>query len=259
VSGEQATAHGVWDYWLRGNSFRPADRELARAIAARFPLVPVHMRAANDFTLRAARWAALRGVSRFVRAGPVTWLPGGRNVHDAARKVNPRCEVAYADGDEQAHDMIAGLTSGARRTGAVRADPCDPAGLLGSAPVSGWVAEGEPVCLIVWLSLSFAEPGEAAGIVEAYATALPAGSAIALTVALADDSPGAAELLEMFSPGRGYRCTAQDVTAWLAAAKLETVPPGVADVRLLGRPGWVADGLEPVPPGIIVGGTGLVR
>jgi S-adenosyl methyltransferase len=256
VDGNGATVHGIYDYWLGGSSHRPDDRELGEAIAARFPLVPVHVRAAHDFTLRATRWAALRGISRFIRAGSVTYLPG-RNVHDAARQVNPAAEVAYVNRDAGAHALMAALTSSGRLTSAVHATVGRPEELLSSPPIGKWTGEGEPVCMIIWMSLTFASPEVAPDLVAAYAESLTPGSVVALTVALADDSPEADELVAVYTPAKIRRHSAGDVAGWLTGAGLKIVDPGVADVRLFGRPPWAAGELEARPPGTIAGGLAV--
>jgi S-adenosyl methyltransferase len=251
--GDEATIYGLYDYWLRGSTHRPPDRDLGDAIEARFPRAPADVRAAHALTLRTARWAAERGVSRFIRAGSVTLLPGARNVHDAARKVNPAAEVAYANRNEGAHALAEALLSPARLTSAVRAGVGDPAALLGSPPVSRWVRDGAPVALIIGAVMAFMPPGQAPGVVAAYAEGLPPGSVIAMSVALADDSPGAAELAGMLAPQPVYRHAAGDVTGWVEGAGLKLVQP-VADVRLV-IPGRLrpAGRLSGGAPGIVAG------
>ena len=258
MGGSEATEYGLYDYWLGGSSYRPADQELGDAIAKRFPAVPGRVRRARDFTLRVTRRAAEHGISRFIRAGSVTFLPGGLNVHDAARQVNPAAEVAYVNGDKEAHDLLAALTSSDRLTTAVHATVSEPGKLLASPPAGGWIAEGRPVALISWMSLSFAPPEVARGLVADCAGALPPGSVIALAVALPGDTPEAAELQAMYAPEKVCRHTAEDVAGWLEDAGLRVMAPGVADVRAFGRPGWVADRLEARAPGMIAGALAVV-
>jgi hypothetical protein len=252
LGGSEATEYGLYDYWLGGSSYRPADQELGDAIAKRFPALPGRVRLALGFTLRVTRWAAEHGISRIIREGSVTYLRR-RNVHDIARQVNPAAEVVYVNRDEEAHKLMVALTRCARRTTAVHAAIAEPSKLLASPPAGEWIAGGGPVALISWMSLSFAPPEAAPGLVAAYAQALPPGSAIALTVALADDTPEAGELQAMYAPEKVCRHTAEDVAGWLEGAGLRVMAPGVADVRAFERPGWVADRLEARAPGMIAG------
>lgn len=253
------TIHGVYDYWLGGSMHLKADRDLGKAIAEEFPSVPAHVRAAKEFHLRVTRWCAERGIARFIRAGAVTWQPGGRNVHDAARAVIPAARVAYVNRDAEAHDWARALLADGPGTAAALADAGRPGDVLAAPPVAALLAPGEPVCLILGMVLHFASGPDAAARVAAYAAALPPGSAVAVSVSLPDDSPRAARLLAMYTPARMRRHTAADVEGWMEGAGLRVVPPGVGDVRLLLRGGTWAPGRQHAGPGVTVGALGLVR
>lgn len=239
------TVHGVYDYWLGGADHLRADRELGKAIEERFPSVPAHVRAAREFHLRAARWCAGEGIARFVCAGAATWHSGGRNVHEAAREVNPAAEAVYVNRDAEAHDWSLAALDGPG-TAAARGTGSHPAELLAAAPVAGMLGQGRPVCLILGLTLHFAAPAAARERVALCAAALPPGSVLAVSLALPDASPEADALIAMFTPAPVRRHTARDVTAWLEGAGLAVVPPGVRDVRLVRE-------LEARPPGLIAG------
>lgn len=244
------TIHGVYDFWLGGGQHLHADRELAQAIACRFPSVPAHIRAAQQFHLRAARWCAEQGISRFVHAGHLTALPSPLNVHDAAREVRPGAEVVYAYRDEKVRTLSEGLLAGKRGVTAVLSGQ---GGFLDCEPVRGWVREGEPIALIAGLLLHFTPAERAASRIARAAAALPAGSVFAASVALAADSPRARDLLAMFTPAEVYRHTAGDFEGWLTAAGLEIVQPGVMDVRVVPGPGWAPAMVPDGGPGYIAG------
>src|ERR1700761_5230405 len=89
------TVHGIYDYWLDGCDHLRSDRELARAIGAKFPGVPVHVRMAREFHLRAARWCAEQGIIRLIGAGIASHKPRIPNLHDAAREVAPEASAVY--------------------------------------------------------------------------------------------------------------------------------------------------------------------
>ncbi len=234
-----------------------ADRELGKAIEEEFPTVPVHVWAAKEFHLRVARWSAERGIARFVRAGAVTWAPNGRNIHEAAREVIPAAEVVYVNRDAEAADWAREQLADSPGLASVRASVLRPAEVLEAPEIAALLAPRRPVCLILGMVLHFAPAEHAAAVTAAYARALPSGSAIAVSVALPDDSPQADRLLAMFTPARVYRHTAADVTGWLEDAGLDIVPPGVRDVRLV--PGWAAKEPPVRPPGVTVGALGRVR
>lgn len=258
MNDRQATVHGVYDVWLGGVQHFRADRELAAAIEERFPAVPAHVRAAQDFHLRAARWCAERGIARFIATGTAAWKPGARNVHDVARQADPGAGVVYVHRGREAHDWARVLLAGPGLHCA-RAEDDDPAGVLAAIPVKAMLAEDEPVCLILGMTLHFSPPKEAAGQVAAYAAALPTGSALVASVSLIDGSPRAAELLAMFTPATAHRHAAADVAGWMTAAGLELAQP-VGDVRRL-LPGgvWASGEQPPRAPGMTAGVLGLVR
>ena len=250
------TIHGTYDYWLGGGQHLRADRELAQAIEARYPSVPQHVRAAQDFHLRAARWAAGQGISRFVHAGHVTALPSGRNVHDAAREVIPGAEVVYAYRHQAAYSFSEGLldwdegaTAVLSRTG----------GFLASDPVSAWVGAGERVCVIAGLVLHFVDADRASARLARAAAALPPGSVIVVSMTLPGTRPAADEILAMFTPAMTYRHTAADLTGWLEEAGLKIVPPGVTDVRVVPVPGRPCGAVLPPRAHGMIGGVLAVR
>lgn len=246
------TIHGVYDYWLGGVQHLRADRELAQAIAAKYPSVPAHIRAAQEFHLRTARWCAEQGISRFIHAGHLTALPEGLNVHDAARAVRSDAEVVYAYRDERAYGLSGGMLSGDCRATAVLSGR---GGFIDGEPVRGWLDEGKPIAVIAGLLLHFVPGRRAAARVARAAAALPPGSVLAASVALAVDSPRSRDLLAMFSPAVTYRHTAADFEGWLAGAGLEVVPPGVTDVRIVPGPEseWPPGGFHAGGPGFIAG------
>lgn len=257
MSSAIPTIHGVYDAMRGGDQHLRADRELAKAIEAEFPQVPVHVRAASDFDLRVTRWCAERGIARFIRAGAVTWQPDGRNVHEAAREVNPAAQVVYANRDAEAHGWAEGLLARDPGVSAVHAPVGHPGEVLAAPAVAALLAPGRPVCLIIGMVLHFAPPEAAAASVAAFAAALPPGSAVAVSVSLPDHSPRADRLLSMYTPARMYRHTAADVKGWMQDAGLDLVPPGVCDVRLVPGGVWASGELPRRAPGMTVGAVGL--
>lgn len=255
-----ATVIGIHDYWLGGHSHLRADREAGRRIAARWPSVPVLMRAAQDFHLRAAAWCAQRGVDRFVRLATATWLPG-RNVHDAVRRVNPRARVAYMARQTDALVLSEGLLDGRDGTAAFRGSADDPAGVLAAAPVAEMLAAGEPVCVILPLVLHFLPPAGAAKIMAEYTAALPGGSYVVVSAMVTADRAAAREFREAFTPDPVYRIhpwSPRDVRRALSG--LDRVPPGVVPVhRWPARTRWAGPQLEGQIPVRVVGGVARKR
>lgn len=256
LSARGATVHGVYDVMRGGDQHVRADRDLAKAIEAEFPQVPVHVRAASDFDLRVTRWCAERGINRFIRAGAVTWQPDGRNVHDAA----PGAQVVYVNRDAEAHGWARTLLACDPGVSAVHASIERTAEVLAAPAVADLLAPREPVCLIIGMVLHFAPADRAAARIRELAGALPAGSVLAVSLSLPDHSPRADRLLSMYTPSRMHRHTAEDVHGWMEGAGLDLVPPGVCDVRVLLRGGVWAPGERPAAaPGMTVGAVGLAR
>lgn len=257
LSARRPTVHGVYDYWLGGGDHLREDRELGKAIEERFPSVPAHVRAAREFHLEAARWCAARGVTRFVCTGISSWKPGVVNVRGAALGVARSAEAAYVHRGVEPHAR-ARATLMAPQAHAVRGRVEFPAEVLSAVPVAEMIAGGEPVGLHLGMTLHFAPAEAAAEQVRLYAAALPPGSVVVASVALADHSPRASELLAMFTPAAVYRYTAADVTGWLTEAGLRLVPPGLCDVtRLAPGCGWERTEAAPGAPGLTVGALGV--
>jgi S-adenosyl methyltransferase len=254
------TVHGVYDAMRGGDQHMRADRDLAKAIEAEFPQVPVHVRAASDFDLRVTRWCAGRGINRFIRAGAVTWQPDGRNVHDAA----PGAQVVYVNRDAEAHGWARALLACDPGVSAVRASIERTAEVLAAPAVAALLAPLEPVCLIIGMVLHFAPPDRAASRIREFAGALPRGSVIAVSLSLPDHSPRADRLLSMYTPSRMWRHTAEDVAGWMEGAGLAdaelagAAPPRVCDIRLLPGGAWASGELPARAPGMTVGAMGLV-
>lgn len=225
-----ATVHGINDALLRGSSNLRADRDAARAMTDRWPAMPGLAAAAHAFRNRAAQLAADRGITRFIRAGAVTRLPG-RNVHDAVRDIQPDARTVYVTASQDACALVAGLLEDDPRTEVVRARPRHPGQLLTALPVAAMLAEEEPVALILSGMLTFVGSDVAEMIVKEYAGALPPASVLALSVLVLDDSGEGRELAAMYGPAPMRWHTQDDLRGWLDG--LEVLPPGVADVRVL--------------------------
>lgn len=246
------TVHGINDALLNGSSNLRADRDAARAMTSRWPALPGLPAAVLAFRNRAAQLAADRGITRFIRAGAVTRLPG-RNTHDVVRGIQPDARTVYVTASADACALIAGLLEDDPRTEVVQGRSRHPGQLLSAPPVAALLADEEPVALILASMLSFVGSDVAEAIVKEYAGALPSGSVLALSVLVLDDSAEGRELAAMYEPAPLRRHTEDDLREWLNG--LEVLPPGVADVRVLAA----GDGTVGVlPQGLPVHAAGAV-
>ena len=223
MAGEP-TPSGINDALLSGTTSMAPDREAARRIAARFPSVPEMARAGHSFGLRTGRWAAGKGIRRFIRAGFVTTLPG-RNMHDAVGTIAPDAQIVYVTRGDQAA-MAVEMAGGAHRVAVARARVARPDEVLASGPVAEMLAGRKPVCLVVGTLMHFAPPPDAGPYLADLAAALPSGSVLAASLISAADDRAAAELSGLF--GMDFHAhTARDAAGWLPGMRVFTLTPEI--------------------------------
>lgn len=256
----------IYDYWLGGYDNSPADREVARAVEAVYPppkpghlTVPREM-AVQDraFTARAVRRAAADGVRQFLVAG--TWLPvcrevilpGGREVvlravHEAAGE---GAVTVYATPDPLIASHAEAMTDGLKGVTVLRADPADPAAVLGLARES--LDFTGPVAVVLPRTLTFLPAGAAREAAGGYLPALAAGSMLIVTTARVG-----ADLWEKAraacTAGPVWNHDQAAVASFLAGTKL--VPPGVVPAAA-----WHPDrpaGMEPDEAGYTMAAVGM--
>jgi S-adenosyl methyltransferase len=88
----------VWNYWLGGKDYFPADREVGDQVRAVFPAIVENARASRAFLARAVRYlAGEAGIRQFLDIG--TGLPTADNTHQVAQRVAPECRIVYVDND----------------------------------------------------------------------------------------------------------------------------------------------------------------
>jgi hypothetical protein len=241
----------VIDALLGGHSHYPADREAACQVRAAFPAAPRALAEENEFTLRAARWAAARGISRLVHAGWPSYLPG-RNIHVAAQAVLPSAQVVYVSSDPDMHADVAALLG---TLPGCEAALGGPAGLL-DVPAVAAMAAGGPVAVMLPLVLSFTPGPEAARLAQSLAAGLPAGSCLAISVIL-PGGPRGREAAAVYPAAPIMRRSRQEVASWLDG--MDIARPGVADVRLIPGRGWGEESLPARQGGHIAGVAAVAR
>jgi hypothetical protein len=244
----------VLDALRGGHSHYSSDRAVADEVERRFPGARKALSGEVDFTLRVGRWAAGRGISRLVHAGAASYLPG-RNIHDAARSVLPSARVIYVNRVPDLHDDAAALLGSLPGCQAAYDDGLD---LLAVPEVRAMAAEGEPLCVVYSLVLSYVDDAEAAGLLASLAVGLPSGSAVALSLILPAAGPGGDEVITTaLAAGTPMpRRTRETVAGWLDGMDLTA---GVTDVRLVPGMGWPAIRLPATARAEIAGAVALVR
>ena len=222
----------VYDYWLGGKTNFAADREIAQAIAAHVPSVPLAARANRAFLTRVTRWLVREaGVRQFLDIG--TGVPTSPNLHEVAQEIAPEVRVVYVDNDPVVHAHAQALLAShpAGRAGFILADLRDPEAVLAHPTVTETLDLKRPVALMLVAVLHFlSDADDPRGIVARLLDPLPPGSYLAITHATA----------ESFDP--------KDVASGLATAAragYRVVPRNRTEVERF------FDGLELVEPGVV--------
>jgi hypothetical protein len=157
--------------------------------------------------------------------------------HAAAQAARPDALFAYASADQDAvaytHALLAYPDPG--RVSAYEASASDPTGLLGAPQAQAILARG-PVMVQLQLCAHWWPADFAAWAVAEYARLLrelSPGSTLALTLGITGGGRGGTEFMAYLGRAGGTVClhTEDEVAAWIKAAGLELVPPGMMDVR----------------------------
>ncbi len=246
---QQRRRHAALDR-LRHQAPRAADplvrvliREAAAALDALLDAYPdtlLAARANRAFLRRAVAFLAAQGVDRFLDVG--SGLPTVGNVHEVARRANPKARVVYVDNDPVAVRYSQELLEEEEVSGvaAIEGDLRDPAAILSRPAVRRLLAARRPLALLLLAVLPLIPADdEARRVVRQLTAALPKGSYLAISHATFEG--GAAEALARFA--RQYEARTSPVAFRPRAtiegffAGCELVPPG-----LVFLPAWRPDG-----------------
>lgn len=251
---EEPSIARIWNYWLGGGNYEPADTALAAEIEAACPQARQICAESRMFTARAALRAADLGIGQAVELG-AGCPPQGLQVHDMARAAAPGFRVSYVEADPATAAELAVTAGTAAAPGitVAAADLRDPAAVLAAS--AAVIDPAAPVLLLACSVLQFLRPGEAAGAMAAWTARLAPGSMVAVAVPLFRDACARAGVHCAFPPVHGSRFTRRGMTALFGGAVLQA--PGVRPARGL-RPGW--DDALPVPAAgtWLAAGTGIV-
>jgi O-methyltransferase involved in polyketide biosynthesis len=171
----------VWNYFLGGEDYFPADQRAAEIALATMPSLVEAARADRGFLARAVRYlAGDAGVRQFLDIG--TGLPTANNTHEVAQSVAPESRIVYVDNDPlvlvHARALLTSRPEGA--TDYIEADLRDPDKILDGA---GATLDFErPVALMLLGIVNFiVDNTEAHRIVDRLLGALAPGSYLAMT------------------------------------------------------------------------------
>ncbi len=256
---DRPNAARIYDYLLGGEQNFTADRAAAEHVLDNYPDSALAARANRAFLRRAVTFLASQGIDQFLDIG--SGLPTVGNVHEVARRVNPRARIVYVDNDPVAvrysRELLAEEGEGARGVAAIEADLRDPAAILDHPETRRLLDLRRPLGLLLVAVLHFVlDDDEARRAVRALREALAPGSYVIL-------SHGTLEGLSADTIARFEAIYRRSTNPTIARSRtriaalfegLDVVEPGIVPTPLW-RPDAVRDPLadEPVRAGILAG------
>jgi hypothetical protein len=227
----------VYDYWIGGEHNFPADRELARTVAAANPALPRTVRANRGFLQRAVRAVAGLGVRQFLDIG--AGIPATASVHETVFAVDGDCRVVYADTDPVAVAHGGEILDGEPRAAFIQGDLHTPSSILDAPQTRELIDFDQPVALVMAALLHFVDDDhDPAGLVAGYMGRLAPGSFLVLSHAGVEQVPEVAPAI-----ARSYQKAVSEVI-WRGPAAvralfggLDLIEPGIVQVTR-----WRPDG-----------------
>jgi len=254
---DRPNAARIYDYLLGGAQNFTADRAAAEHVLDNYPDAALAARANRAFLRRAVAYLAGQGIAQFLDIG--SGLPTVGNVHEVARRANPRAHIVYVDNDPVAvrysRELLA--EEGARGIAAIEADLRDPAAILRHPTTRRLLDFRRPIGLLLVAVLHFVlDDDEVRRTLRTFREALAPGSYIVLSHATLDGLP--ADVIARFEAiyRRSSNPTIARSRARIAALfeGLDVVEPGIVPTPLW-HPDAARDPLvdQPVRAGILAG------
>ncbi|MET9647439.1 SAM-dependent methyltransferase [Streptomyces syringium] len=254
----------MYDYYLDGWDNYEVDRQAAERVIEAHPQVRLSARANRAFLRRAVREVVGGGIRQIIDVG--TGIPTSPNTHEVAREVAPDVKVAYVDNDPIVATHAGAKLTNAGDAGFALGDVRDPGAILADPVVRELIDFDRPVALLLVAVLHFVKDEEdPAGIVAAFAEALPSGSCLVL-------SHATGEPYEAYEAGRtdevardGVLDVYKNATATLNLRGRAEIAPLFGDFTLLDpglvrvplwRPDGPVPGAEELSNTIFYGGVG---
>jgi hypothetical protein len=215
------------DYALGGKDNFSVDRETAAELLDIFPLAGVLARENRKYLARAVGYVARHGVTQFIDVG--SGLPASPGVHEVAGQVSADARVAYVDNDPVVISHAAALLARPGRVGAVPGDVRRPEDILASPQLMQVIDTSKPFCVILTTILDFFESTEAARIVAAFRSAMPAGSYLVISLGINNDPDLGQDFIKAYSAAQVHLHSREQIADYFAG--LELVEPGLTEVR----------------------------
>ncbi len=216
----------VWNYWLGGKDYFPADREAGDRFRETFPAIVDEAREGRAFLARTVTFlTAEAGVRQFLDIG--TGMPTANNTHEVAQAVAADAHIVYVDNDPlvlaHARALLVGTEEGS--TDYIHADLREPEAILEAARHR--LDFAQPIGLMLLGVLGHIGDEEVYAVVRHLVEGLPPGSYLTLYDG-ADTNPAGNEAIQDYnekasSPYR--RRTPEQIAAFFDG--LELMSPGI--------------------------------
>jgi hypothetical protein len=188
VDPSKPTPARMYDYFLGGDNYFDADRQLGERLQALVPEIGDSAWANRSFHQRAAKWMAARGIRQFIDIG--AGLPTQGNTHDLVQQVAAEARVVYADNDPMVLAHGSALLGESANTKFIMADLREPDRLLNHPDLRSLIDLSRPVGLLLTGVLYFvADESDPWGLVARYVDAIAPGSYVAISHLTADSKP----------------------------------------------------------------------
>ncbi|MEL3948111.1 MULTISPECIES: SAM-dependent methyltransferase [Streptomyces] len=186
---DTSVAHSarVWNYWLGGKDWFPADQAAGDAYRDKYPMIEPMARESRGFLIRSVNWLAREaGIRQFLDVG--AGLPTANNTHEVAQRIAPDCRVVYVDHDPlvllHVHAMRKSTPEGAMDY--VLADMRDTDAVLEGAAKT--LDMNRPIALVINDVLGhIVDWDETLSLVRRLIARLPSGSYVSLSHSTAAD------------------------------------------------------------------------
>jgi hypothetical protein len=201
----------VYNYWLGGKDFFPADRAAGEQAIKAFPDIVLSARANRAFLARAVSFLAREaGIRQFLDIG--TGIPSANNTHEVAQSVAAESRIVYVDNDPvvliHARALLTSDPAGA--TDYIDADLREPERILaGAAQVLDF---SRPVAVMLMAILQHvSDEDDPYRVVATLMDAVPSGSYLALSHPAKDiDAEAMAKMADSLNKMMAEKVTFRD-------------------------------------------------
>ena len=252
ISAEVPSIARVYDFLLGGKNNFEADRKQAQQVLEVYPHAAELAVQARQFQARAVTHAAQQGIGQFLDVG--CGLPTAPNTHQTAQAIAPDARVVYVDNDAQVLSHARNLLAKSAGVLAVAGDLNYPAEILYDWRTRRFLDFGQPVCLILAMTVHFFPPDQAEKITAELTDALPPGSYVIMSFVGGDAELGE-DMARTYTAAPVYNHGPGGLAHFLR--DLDIIDPGITEARHWRAPvfapgrrrgdAWAAVGRTPVP------------